>query len=173
MHHNESFGDYKCRAKNDLGHEDFIVTVERGMKPLKPETFFLVGTGTDVLDVNLGTNEEILDDPMKVTKYRFEMMLKDDFIENFEEWKNPIILDVPARVNVTYLIGNLRSNSTYMVRVASLNAAGLSEWTETKEFTTLEKVPNKNNSNSSKMTLVPIYLLILTIIFQYHHIICN
>lgn len=40
---------------------------------------------------------------------------------------------------MTYLINNLSPNTTYWIRVASRNAAGLSDWMGPKEFRTHAK----------------------------------
>lgn len=171
MHHNDSYGSYKCKPKNELGHDEYFVFVERGERPSKPEKFFLQGRGLDILDVNLGTFEEIPDDPMRITLYRFEMMVKDDFIEIGSVWKYQNIRDVPAKANTTYTVSALQPNTTYLMRVASINAAGLSEWTETKEFTTLAYIPK--GTNNSAMLNVPFYLLFFIITFHYQYIVCN
>jgi hypothetical protein len=148
-------------AHNDLGRDEYNVYVERGIRPSMPATFYLQGRGHESLDINLGSFEQIPDDPMRITKYRFEMMFKKEFEDNGYEWKYQNIRDVPAKVNTTYTVSNLKPDTTYLMRVASLNVAGLSEWTEIKEFSTLSYEPAKE-SNNSKMLGVSLFILILT-----------
>lgn len=46
-----------------------------------------------------------------------------------------------GHTGITYLINNLASNTSYLLRVASRNPAGLSDWTTPKEITTQTKEP--------------------------------
>lgn len=154
--------------QNIIGIDEYFVLIKRGMQPPMPEKFLLRGSGTDSLDIDLGKIEANPEDPMRVVQYRFEMMLKDDYEANDREWKNYFIKDVRAH-NATYLVSELRPNTTYMMRVASLNAAGLSAWTTREEFTTLPYIP-KISANSAFMTHVPTYLLLLT---SSLHFVCS
>lgn len=106
----------------------------------------MIGTGDQVLDIDIGAKQPNLTaDIFAVTKYRFEVMSKDDYdIEG--AWKNYNITDVEARSNVTYLITQLAPNTTYVVRVASINIVGLSERSEMQEFTTLAEAPRKTQN---------------------------
>lgn len=167
MHHNESYGKYQCIANNEIGDPaEYSVYVERGRQPPKPETIILIGTGSDMLHFNLSTPELIPDDPMRISKYRFELMTKQDYEQNGNRWSNPIIITVRADNNVTYEVTPLKRGTTYVMQVASINSAGISEFSDRKEFTTLQETPVKG-SNNSKMLEVPIYLLLLAMTLYY------
>ena len=108
-----------------------------------------------MLDLDIGAKQPNLSaDPFAITKYRFEVMSKDDY-EYEGAWKNYNITDVEARSNVTYLVTQLSPNTTYIVRVASINAVGLSEPTEMKEFTTLAEAPKKKKDLSTTLAETP------------------
>lgn len=183
MHHNESYGKYKCLPKNEVGsaEEGYYVYVERGRQAQKPKNFTLLGVGIDSFDIYLGNLNESSDDPMRVTKYRFEMMLKDDFEANGNMWRYQNIKDVKANGSYPYLMDKLISNKTYLVRVASINLAGLSEFTNIQEFTTIAYTPIKsqkkkdsNVSNDSNMIKIPFYLIIATLFYcQVVYILVN
>ncbi|CAG9797236.1 unnamed protein product [Chironomus riparius] len=146
IHSNKSFDDYKCVAKNDLGDAVSLFTVKPGIRPEPPTKLKLIGTGDQVIDLDIGAKQPNLTaDIFAITKYRFEVMSKDDY--DYEgDWKNYNITDVEARSNVTYLITQLAPNTTYLVRVASINLVGLSERTEMQEFTTLAEAPRKTQN---------------------------
>lgn len=51
---------------------------------------------------------------------------------------------------MTFLINNLSPNTTYFIRVASRNPAGLSDWMGPKEFTTHAKVAYGTHAEQTK-----------------------
>jgi hypothetical protein len=117
-----------------------------GKRPDMPSKFAIQGRGDRVLDIDLGSIKADKSDPLAVTHYRFEMVFKDDFDKNDGEWKSPFIKD-KAVSNMTYMLVDLKPNTTYLVRVASLNRVGLSDWTEIKQFTTLDKKPEPEKTS--------------------------
>lgn len=113
----------------------------------------MIGTGDKALDIDIGAKQPNLTaDIFAITNYRFEVMSKDDY-ESEGAWKNFNITDVEAQSNVSYLITQLQPNTTYIVRVASINIVGLSERSQMHEFTTLAKTPKmqepKENESDS------------------------
>lgn len=48
-----SFGEYKCTAKNRLGEEDMYFSLEQGSKPDRPEFLELRGANADLLDLGI------------------------------------------------------------------------------------------------------------------------
>ncbi|CAO1325840.1 unnamed protein product, partial [Diamesa serratosioi] len=155
----DNLGEYKCRAKNSLGQKDHIIKLQEGTKPETPQTFFLRGVNSDTLDIDVGAKR----DPkstnlMDINGYRFELIPKQVFIAN-GNWQSAWIKDFSVEDGVTYLLNPLSHNTTYLVRVASRNLAGLSDWTETQEFTTLSNQPHKT-SRSSKLKSTILFLFI-------------
>lgn len=63
-------------------------------------------------------------------------------------------------IGITYLITGLNHGTKYLVRAASRNPAGLSEYTEVKDFTTLSlKPPVSSGYSSSLICSVPSALI--------------
>lgn len=54
-------------------------------------------------------------------------------------------------VGVNYLMKDLTPNTTYLIRVASINAAGISDWMGPKEFQTPEKAEHGTISSVSQI----------------------
>lgn len=78
---------------------------------------------------------------------------------------------------VTYLISNLASNTTYLLRVASKNPAGLSDWTTPLEVKTHAREPFglPPSGTSAELVATSTALLVLTaVISQLSQItLCN
>lgn len=67
---------------------------------------------------------------------------------------------------VTFLVNELSQNTTYLVRVAAKNVAGLSEWMGPKEFQTHAKTFTAMEDASS--TIVPLSLFSLMQLHLIH-----
>ena len=98
---------------------------------------------------------------MDINGYRFELIPKQVFIAN-GNWQSAWIKEFAVEDGATYLLSPLSHNTTYLVRVASRNLAGLSDWTETQEFTTLSNQPHKTSrSTKLKSTILFIFITFL------------
>lgn len=99
---------------------------------------------------------------MEINGYRFEVIPKAKFKEQ-KAWNSSWVKDFSIADGATYLLGPLSENTSYLVRVASRNAAGYSNWAEVKEFTTLPKlpfIPSKAQSLTTSILSVCIVTLI-------------
>lgn len=147
-----------------MGHADYKVYVKKGEKPPPPKQFEIQGYGNDSFDINLGPYTDASNDSMRIKQYRFELMRKDDFEENGSIWRRQNIKDVHAKPGVTYLVTDLQPNTTYILRVASMNVAGISDWSVFKEFTTLTNAAFKGfaakNFMNQFLFLATIFLLV-------------
>lgn len=138
----DNLGEYKCRAKNELGHADHFIDLVEGTKPEAPKVFYLRGLSSDTFDVDVGAKVDPKNHhKMDINGYRFELIPKDVFKKNNGSWSKSWVKDFPVADGVTYLLGPLSENTTYLARVASRNIAGFSDWYETTEFVTLSKQP--------------------------------
>jgi hypothetical protein len=100
---------------------------------------------------------------MDVSGYRFEIIPKSQY-DSKGGWETASRRDFAVEDGVTYLLTGLKQDTIYMVRVAARNLAGLSDWTETKEFKTRLIQPHKTESRTS--TLLPsLILILLSILF--------
>jgi hypothetical protein len=150
----EDLGDYKCRAKNELGESDQVITIIEGKKPEMPKVFFIRGFSSDTFDLDVGAKYDPKNqNKMSIIGYRFELIPKTVF-EKQKSWNGSWIKDFAVADGVTYLLSPLSENTTYMVRVASRNHAGFSDFTETQEFTTQSKLPKIASSSSSRSTTI-------------------
>lgn len=117
-----------------------------------------MGYGITSVEV-LVKNENFIDVPMKVTMYRFEMMKKDKFEEEMV-WKQQNIRDLSAANHSEFLVEKLMPNTSYVIKVACINAAGVGEWSDTLEFTTLAQVSHSAISAVATWQLITLILLL-------------
>lgn len=154
-----------------MGDAKSLFIVKEGIRSEPPAKLKLIGTGDKALDIDIGAKQPNLTaDIFAITNYRFEVMSKDDY-ESEGAWKNYNITDVEAQSNVSYMITQLQPNTTYVVRVASINIAGISEKSEMHEFTTLAKAPKmqepqKNEPDSAVKNFSGFGLVVLGILLN-------
>lgn len=128
--------------KNELGHAEHFINLMEGTKPETPKVFYLRGLSSDTFDVDVGAKVDMKNrHKMDINGYRFELIPKDVFKKNNGSWSKSWVKDFPVADGVTYLLGPLSENTTYLARVASRNIAGFSDWYEVTEFVTLSKQP--------------------------------
>lgn len=140
MKSNDNFGEFKCKAKNELGHAEHIIILMEGTKPPPPTVLSLRGLSSDTFDVDVGAKVDLKNrNKMDINGYRFELIPKDVWKADKGSWDKSWVKDFPIADGVTYLLNPLSENTTYLTRVASRNVAGFSDWSEMKEFTTLFK----------------------------------
>lgn len=136
---NNSFGDYKCKAKNVYGVEEKIIKLVEGKKPQSPSHVALRGLSSDTFDIDVGAKvDPKTHNKMSVKGYRFELIPEPVFKET-TSWNRSFVREFAIADGVTYLLSPLSPDTVYMVRVAARNIAGYSEWSQTEKFTTLAK----------------------------------
>ncbi|KAH8298387.1 hypothetical protein KR018_012635, partial [Drosophila ironensis] len=136
------FDNYRCRAANHLGSIERTKRLEEGEKPPAPVTFKLRGFNSNTFDVDVsaprGQDER---DLMEVNGYRIEYMSEMEFKSDAGKWTNAKRKDFPFEEGATFLITNLEPNTTYLMRAASRNLAGFSDFTKVEKYTTLSLEP--------------------------------
>lgn len=171
------FGEYVCEAKNDLGTLKRTITLLNGTKPAPPPHITVHGHASNTFDLDIGAKKTGKPDPMDITGYRFELQSKEDNRNNGGKWVNPRVVvkgfadgrplnreyrecvegsltenpSTECLLGVTYLINDLAANTTYLIRVASFNAAGLSDWMGPKEFRTLAKAESDSHASHVRL----------------------
>ncbi|XP_035908761.1 neural cell adhesion molecule 2-like isoform X2 [Anopheles stephensi] len=146
------FGKYKCEAKNELGTVTQEIHLKEGTKPDPPSLFQLRGVNSDTLDIDVGATKshDIPPDPTTVIGYRFELMPTDEYLKS-RSWDRASRRDFDVADGATYLLVQLIPDTKYLIRVAARNAAGLSDWTEVKEFSTHPLQPHGTSGSSGPM----------------------
>uniref|UniRef100_A0A182T6N5 Ig-like domain-containing protein n=1 Tax=Anopheles maculatus TaxID=74869 RepID=A0A182T6N5_9DIPT len=111
--------------------------------------FQLRGVNSDTLDIDVGATKshDIPPDPTTVIGYRFELMPTDEYLKS-RSWDRASRRDFDVADGATYLLVQLIPDTKYLIRVAARNAAGLSDWTEVKEFSTHPLQPHGTSGSS-------------------------
>lgn len=155
-------GDYRCRATNPLGSLDNVITLKLGIKPEPPSKFVLRGVNYDTLDVDVGAIRLKDATDMDIIGYRFEIIAVDEYKRNKRRWTTARKYDVPFEDEITYLLPYLSADTRYLVRAATRNLAGLSDFTQAKEFRTL--ILGMSNSLASGGLLQGVWMCLLGLI---------
>ncbi|XP_055386241.1 neural cell adhesion molecule 1-like [Condylostylus longicornis] len=191
-------GEYKCIAKNPLGEIERVVKLHEGTKPNPPSTFQLRGLNSNTFDVDVGSvRTSKVRHLMDVSGYRIEYITEYDFKLNGANWSYAKRRDFPFEdenlydgnevecINgtstyrqrfdengVTFLINNLEPNTTYLMRAAAKNLAGLSSWTKVEKFTTQSNEPPTNSAlkriplNLNSLIKTILIISIIAVIFS-------
>lgn len=160
------FGDYICVANNSLGTLKRTITLINGTKPPPPLYIKLRGVNSNTFDLDIGAKKSGPPDAMDIIGYRFEIIPVEQNQSNSGKWANARVvlkdftegkenlsklirnekktvenfdLFFGSHLGVTFLVNNLSPNTTYYIRVASRNRAGISDWEGPKEFRTHAK----------------------------------
>ncbi|XP_052866717.1 neural cell adhesion molecule 2-like [Anopheles cruzii] len=168
-----TFGKYKCEAKNELGTVSQEIILKEGSKPDPPSLFQLRGVNSDTLDIDVGATKshDTPPDPTTVIGYRFELMPTEEYSRT-RSWDHASRRDFDVADGATYLLVQLIPDTKYLIRVAARNAAGLSDWTEVKEFSTLPLQPHGISGSSAGPALLwtlSVALPLALSITQQHH----
>lgn len=141
-------GRYTCIAENELGSAELTVELRNGTKPEPPKRFVIRGVNNNTVNIEVEQEENendtmnSWDEPDVVLGYRFQFISLDNYrryrlLKSDNFW----FPQGEANVNYTesnqYMVGGLRPNTIYKMRVASVNRAGPSDYTKDKEFTTV------------------------------------
>ncbi|EDV33327.1 uncharacterized protein Dana_GF23884 [Drosophila ananassae] len=136
------FDNYRCRAANHLGSIERTKRLEQGEKPPSPITFQLRGFNSNTFDVDVSAprGQEVRG-PMEVNGFRIEYMSELEFKSDAGKWTNAKRKDFPFEEGATFLITNLEPDTVYLMRAASRNLAGFSDFTKVEKYKTLSLEP--------------------------------
>uniref|UniRef100_A0A1A9X5I8 Fibronectin type-III domain-containing protein n=1 Tax=Glossina brevipalpis TaxID=37001 RepID=A0A1A9X5I8_9MUSC len=124
------FGDYKCKVANPLGIVEQIMKWRKRQKPIGRSRFQLKRAFTDglKLDIRSVKFSSVLDN-MQTIGYRVEYMSENEFkycVGNWSYAKRRYF--VSRRDGRRFMVTRLQTNTTYLMRAASFNVAGLNDW---------------------------------------------
>lgn len=167
MNDSSALGDYVCEAKNHLGTLTRTIKLLNGTKPAAPRFIQLRGANSNTLDIDIGATRPSTPDLMDVLSYRFEIISLDEYRNNGNLWTNARAVEKVFTDGMTYVIDSLKPNATYLVRVASKNLAGMSDWCGPQNLTTTSKEQTRvamPYNSANKNCLIDINLLSMMII---------
>uniref|UniRef100_A0A1I8Q0M4 Neural cell adhesion molecule 2 n=2 Tax=Stomoxys calcitrans TaxID=35570 RepID=A0A1I8Q0M4_STOCA len=135
-------GDYKCKVANPLGTLERVIKLTKGLKPDKPSRFQLRRAFTDGFELDIrSTKYSSTEDNMNTLGYRVEYISNKDLVYRVGNWSYAKRKDfLFHRDGRRFVISGLKSNTTYLMRAASRNLAGLSDFSDVKFFATLESL---------------------------------
>ncbi|XP_031634905.1 neural cell adhesion molecule 2-like [Contarinia nasturtii] len=169
----DQFGAYVCESSNSLGTLKRDIVLVNGTKPNPPPYITLRGVNSNTFDLDVGAKKIGEPDEMDVIGYRFEIISKEEH-QNESKWLNARVVKKDFTEGVTYLINNLSPNTTYLIRVASVNRAGMSEWLGPREFETHAKegfghtsTSTHSGSQHNVVAMNLIHLLIFYIAYEF------
>ncbi|EDV99237.1 neural cell adhesion molecule 2 [Drosophila grimshawi] len=151
------FDNYRCRAHNHLGSIERITRLDEGEKPPPPFVFQLRGFNSNTFDVDVSAQrDKDQRGPMDVNGFRIEYMTELEFKTDAGKWTNAKRKDFPFEEGANFLITNLEPDTVYLIRAASRNLAGFSDYTKVEKCRTLSLEPRV----SAGAHLPPIYELL-------------
>ncbi|XP_054082620.1 fasciclin-2 [Zeugodacus cucurbitae] len=166
------FDSYRCLAENQLGAIERSTKLSRGVKPPPPSVLQLRGFNSNTFDVDVGSvrispaRTPPTDQLMEVNGFRIEYMTEYEFKSDGGKWSNAKRRDFPFEDGATFLINNLEANTTYLMRAATKNLAGLSDYTKVEKFTTLSNEPKSSSArlehlNATQLLCISLVALLL------------
>ncbi|XP_075149860.1 fasciclin-2 [Haematobia irritans] len=135
-------GDYKCKVANPLGTLERVIKLSKGQKPAGPSRFQLRRTYAHSFELDIRSVKHTnVEDNMNTLGYRVEYMSEKDLKYSAGNWSYAKRKDfLFHRDGRRFVISDLKANTTYLMRAASRNLAGLSDWSTVKIFATLESL---------------------------------
>ncbi|XP_063706818.1 neural cell adhesion molecule 2-like [Culicoides brevitarsis] len=152
------FGKYTCTGRNNLGFAESTIVLTEGKRPDLPNKFEIQGFNSDSVSIDVEATGSV-----DIVKYRFDLLSDKEYKEK-ETWNTAHRYEFPTANGKVYLISGLNQNTTYLIRAASYNLAGSSEYTESKVFTTLPmKLPVSSGYCLSKYSLLMLRVLYVVV----------
>ncbi|XP_034667942.1 neural cell adhesion molecule 2 isoform X1 [Drosophila subobscura] len=159
VRNDSQFGDYKCKVANPLGSLERVIKLRPGAKPMGPTRFQLKRLYADAFELDLRTPRMTnVSDEMQIFGYRVAYMSENEFKFSAGNWSHAKQRDFSFHRGQRFIISHLEGNTTYLMRAASRNLAGLSDWSGVKIFATA-------GGRSWYPSLYPLYALILALIY--------
>ncbi|KAM8715658.1 hypothetical protein ACLKA7_002671 [Drosophila subpalustris] len=154
------FGDYKCKVANPLGMLERVIKLRPGAKPIGPTRFQLKRLYPDAFELDLRTPRMTnVSDEMQIFGYRVAYMSENDFKYSAGNWSHAKQRDFSFHRGHRFIIPHLEGNTTYLMRAASRNLAGLSDWSNVKIFATATAASWKWQLGSCHMLIIGLALI--------------
>ncbi|XP_062125698.1 limbic system-associated membrane protein [Drosophila sulfurigaster albostrigata] len=138
VHDAKQFDNYRCRVHNHLGTIERVTRLEQGEKPPPPTVFQLRGYNSNTFDVDVSAQrDKDKVGPMDVNGFRIQYITEPEFKADANKWTNAKHKDFPYEEGASLLITNLEPDTEYLIRAASRNLAGFSDYTKVTQKRTL------------------------------------
>ncbi|KDR18247.1 limbic system-associated membrane protein-like isoform X2 [Zootermopsis nevadensis] len=138
-----AFGDYICKASNSLGKMEQVITLIEVSKPAVPKMSVRGARHDSVqIDIEGPENEEL-----GTLGYRVQYLKRQEMHKGWDSAQEVKF----NKAESPYILSGLSQNTQYVVRVATWNAAGFSDYTQERSFST-EKIhadPVTGSTNSA------------------------
>ncbi|XP_055838579.1 neural cell adhesion molecule 2 [Episyrphus balteatus] len=158
------FGEYKCKVANPLGHLERTIRLKRGHKPVAPSKFQLRRVFSDAFELDIRSVKYTdIPENMNTMGYRVEYMSENEFKYAAGNWTFAARTDFNFVRGVRFVVNGLNKNTTYYMRAACMNLAGLSDWTKVSIFTTLANGAAKTIVFTTNMSII----LSMVLIYNY------
>ncbi|XP_067624373.1 limbic system-associated membrane protein [Eurosta solidaginis] len=156
------YDTYRCVAENNLGSIYRNTILHHGEKPPPPSVLQLRGFNSNTFDVDVGSvRTSPVRHLMDVNGFRIEYMTEYEFKSDAGKWTNAKRKDFQFEDGATFLINNLEANTTYLMRAATKNLAGLSDWTKVEKFQTLSNTPRSSSARLEHLSAVQLVCISL------------
>ncbi|XP_045118413.1 neural cell adhesion molecule 1-like isoform X4 [Portunus trituberculatus] len=145
------FGDYLCIAQNKLGTLERVIILQQGQKPAIPTAKVTV-EGVDRLELSINAKNH---PEMPIVGYRVQYM------EAGEDWSQA--QSAYFKKASIYVLENLKNDTPYVLRVASKNAAGFSDYSVEVTKRTEKIISSASTSASFSISSCVALLLFLLV----------
>ncbi|KAL1441227.1 hypothetical protein MTO96_008652 [Rhipicephalus appendiculatus] len=115
------FGEYMCRARNDLNVLEHVITLKEGEAP-KPPRVAVVDSKPSTLVLKI---EHPSDEPLQVVGFRVEYKTDKD-----SSWESAEHQEYDTGNGMQYVLRNLNHDTSYAIRVSARNAAGYGDFSD-------------------------------------------
>lgn len=185
------FGDYKCRAVNSIGDVERVFTLRPGLKPVTPSlTLFdnnnRANTSWTANDVSAAVDSDSnaiylhLSLPseqrpanlteMDATGFRVQFISHDNYTQSNGTWTHAESMEFLYRADGgPYVLQNLTRDRIYLLRAATKNVAGFSDYSEPPLEVNLSATPFGLTSGAHGGR----YFAVATVLMQFLILICS
>lgn len=120
------FGDYVCQANNSRGSIDRLILLSEGRKPNSPSLCKVLSHSNNSLVLDIQPRKARRTNQMDIFRFKVEWFpAKNIDSVNWLLAKEKYFF---LQSDDDFILDNLSNNTNYIVRCASQNIAGLSEW---------------------------------------------
>ncbi|GLV31343.1 factor of interpulse interval [Carabus blaptoides fortunei] len=170
VQNDSTFGDYLCKATNKLGTLDQIISLQKGVKPPKPQHIKVVDVSTDTLSIELlgpDLNQTQLVKDMLPVGYRLQYRPTG----SSTKWNDAAFRDFDdIGEDEKYVITGLNHNTDYEIRAATINLAGISDYTPITVRRTLSLQADSISSIAMKTASFHHQLATVVILYTMEHL---